>query len=195
MYPKSCCQTHLPCLKVWPRYTSHQWSPLALSSKSHHIQTFDSGHTTEECQIVGKQFSMGEELCRLDDVGMRMHFIPYRKTFSHNLALLRPLTNPSLTLLHYISLNLFTCTRQLELCVLHPIKDSSKFHVLALHLVTKASMPLLLSSGTIFPTASAIQAHLLLLNAHSKLICSIINCVFLVLLCKALWYISCKSAI
>ena len=45
----------------------------------------------EECQIVGKQFSMGEELCRLDDVGMRMHFIPYRKTFSHNLALLRPL--------------------------------------------------------------------------------------------------------
>ena len=48
-------------------------------------------HTTEECQIVGKQFSMGEELCRLDDVGMRMHFIPYRKTFSHNLALLRPL--------------------------------------------------------------------------------------------------------
>ena len=46
--------------------------------------------TTEECQIVGKQFSMGEELSRLDDVGMRMHFIPYRKTFSHNLALLRP---------------------------------------------------------------------------------------------------------
>ena len=35
--------------------------------------------TTEECQIVGKQFSVGEELCRLDDVGMRMHFIPYRK--------------------------------------------------------------------------------------------------------------------
>ena len=42
---------------------------------------------------MGKQFSMGEELCRLHDVGMRMHFIPYRKTFSHNLALLRPLNS------------------------------------------------------------------------------------------------------
>ena len=54
-------------------------------------------YTTEECQIVGKQFSMGEELCHLDDVGMRMHFIPYRKTFSHNLALLRPLNTILMT--------------------------------------------------------------------------------------------------
>lgn len=49
-------------------------------------------------------------------------------------------------------------TRQPELCALHLIKDS-KFRVLALHLVIKASMLLLLSSGTISPTASAIQAH------------------------------------
>ena len=27
---------------------------------------------------VGKRFSVGEELCRLDDVRMRMHFILYR---------------------------------------------------------------------------------------------------------------------
>ena len=39
-------------------------------------------NTMGECQTVGKRFSVGEELCRSDDVGMRMCFIPYRNAFS-----------------------------------------------------------------------------------------------------------------
>ena len=41
-------------------------------------------------KIVGKRFSMGEELCGLDDVRMRACFTPYWKVFSLNLALLCP---------------------------------------------------------------------------------------------------------
>ena len=52
-------------------------------------------NTMEECQIVGRPFSVGEELCRLDGVRMRMHFIPFWKSFSHNLALLCPLKDGS----------------------------------------------------------------------------------------------------
>ena len=33
---------------------------------------------------------MGEELCHLDDVRVKMRFTPYWKAFSHNLALLHP---------------------------------------------------------------------------------------------------------
>ena len=38
---------------------------------------------------MGKRFIIGQELCRMDDVRMRMFFIPYQKAFSHNLVLLR----------------------------------------------------------------------------------------------------------
>ena len=38
----------------------------------------------EECQIVGKCLSVGEEKLCLNDVFIRMRFILYRKAFSHN---------------------------------------------------------------------------------------------------------------
>ena len=50
-----------------------------MDTKQHHLVT-----TKENCQIVGKRFSVGEALCLSDDTRMRMHFIWYCKVISHN---------------------------------------------------------------------------------------------------------------
>ena len=46
--------------------------------------------TTDECHIVGKCLSLREELWPLDNVKIRMCFVLYQKSFSHDLARLRP---------------------------------------------------------------------------------------------------------
>ena len=45
---------------------------------------------------MGEYFSVGEELCHMDDVRMRMHFILHRKAFFHNLACLHPFYDENL---------------------------------------------------------------------------------------------------
>ena len=56
--------------------------------------------TPNGSQIADERFSMGEELCRLDNVRMKTCFITYPEAFSHNLANLRP---PEILFIHELN--------------------------------------------------------------------------------------------
>ena len=78
----------------------------------------------ELCQIVGKRFSMGEELSRLGDVRMTMCFIPYRKAFCtiwHSTALLEFALQRAKSLTHKLVLFQFAF-KIIDVISLHTVR-------------------------------------------------------------------------
>ena len=80
---KVCLDFNLDVLNTFKSGSNFEpMSSTCFYPSCRHSAVIFAVNTMEECQIVGNLFSVGVELCRLDDV--RICFIPYRKAFSHN---------------------------------------------------------------------------------------------------------------